>query len=158
MQKLILCATLKIHKLQFICRRRQATTAEAWLLSQWTSEVCASHGVWGNFVGGHSFIFMSMLLGWAYERGCKGLEDSCQREIWTWCHQRFRLWFGFSIVNFISGKKQDDLVEILEAEEDFQTSRTLLEEVLAEIGARVVWLPKFHPEFAPIECVYRFQI
>ena len=49
-------------------------------------------------------------------------------------------------------------MEILEAEEDFQTSRTLLEEVLAEIGARVVWLPKFHPEFAPIECVYRFQI
>ena len=69
----------------------------------------------------------------------------------------FRLFFGFRIVNFI-GKKQDELVEILEAEEDFQGSRTLLEEVMAEMGARVVWLPKFHPEFAPIECVYRCQI
>ena len=56
------------------------------------------------------------------------------------------------------GKKQDELVEILEAEEDFQSGKTLLEEVMAEMGARVVWLPKFHPEFAPIEYVYRCQI
>ena len=49
-------------------------------------------------------------------------------------------------------------MEILEAEEDFKSSKTMLEEVMAEMGARVVWLPKFHPEFAPIECVYRCKI
>ena len=53
------------------------------------------------------------------------------------------------------GKKQDELVEILEAEEDFKSGKTLLEEEMAEMGARVKFLPKFHPEFAPIECVYR---
>ena len=53
------------------------------------------------------------------------------------------------------GMKQDEHVEILEAEEDFQSGKTLLEEVMAEMGARVIFLPKFHPEFAPIECNYR---
>ena len=42
-----------------------------------------------------------------------------------------------------------------EGEEDFQDSVTLLEERMAEIGARVVTLLKFHPEVNPIECVYR---
>ena len=46
-------------------------------------------------------------------------------------------------------------MEILEAEEDFKSGKTLLEEEMAEMGARVKFLPKFHPEFAPIECVYR---
>ena len=45
---------------------------------------------------------------------------------------------------------------MLEAEEDFQSSQTLLEERLALKGARLVFLPKFHPEFNPIECVYRY--
>ena len=58
----------------------------------------------------------------------------------------------------ILGKKHDELVEILEAEEDFQDSSTLLEERMAEMGARVVLLPKFHPEFNPIECVYRYRL
>ena len=53
------------------------------------------------------------------------------------------------------GKKQDELVAMLEAEEDFRSSSTLLEERMAEMGARLVLLPKFHPEFNPIECVYR---
>ena len=48
-------------------------------------------------------------------------------------------------------------IPILEAEEDFQDSSTLLEERMAQIGARVVTLTKFHPEFNPIECVYRFK-
>ena len=56
----------------------------------------------------------------------------------------------------ILGKKQDQLVEMLEAEEDFKSSQTLLEERLALKGARLIFLPKFHPEFAPIECVYRY--
>ena len=47
------------------------------------------------------------------------------------------------------------MVAILEGEEDFQDSSTLLEERMAEIGARVVTLLKFHPEVNPIECVYR---
>ena len=50
------------------------------------------------------------------------------------------------------GKKQDKLGE---GEGDFQDSLTLLEERMAEIGARVVTLLKFHPEVNPIECVYR---
>ena len=54
------------------------------------------------------------------------------------------------------GKKQDELVAILEGEEDFQSSRTLLEERMAEMGARLVLLPKFHPEFNPVECNYRY--
>ena len=45
---------------------------------------------------------------------------------------------------------------MMEAEEDFQSSMTLLEERLALKGARLVFLPKFHPEFNPIECVYRY--
>ena len=45
---------------------------------------------------------------------------------------------------------------MLEAEEDFQSSQTLLEERLALKGARLVFLPKFHPEFNPIECIYRY--
>ena len=53
------------------------------------------------------------------------------------------------------GKKQDELVAILEEQEDFQSSRTLLEEKMTEMGARVIFLPKFHPEFAPVECNYR---
>ena len=39
---------------------------------------------------------------------------------------------------YVIGKKQDELVEILEGEEDFKSSKTLLEEVMAEMGARVV--------------------
>ena len=54
------------------------------------------------------------------------------------------------------GKKQDELVAILEGEEDFQSSRTLLEERMAEMGACLVLLPKFHPEFNPVECNYRY--
>ena len=50
------------------------------------------------------------------------------------------------------------MVAMLEAEEDFRSSSTLLEERMAEMGARLVLLPKFHPEFNPIECVYRCKI
>ena len=53
------------------------------------------------------------------------------------------------------GKKQDELVAILEMEEDFKGGKTLLEERMEAPGARVVFLPPFHPEFNPIECVYR---
>ena len=36
---------------------------------------------------------------------------------------------------------------LLETQEDFQNGKTLLEEKLAEWGARLVYLPKFHCEF-----------
>ena len=55
----------------------------------------------------------------------------------------------------ILGKRQDELVAILEAEEDFQSSQTMLEELLIKLGARSLFLPKFHCEFNPIECAYR---
>ena len=35
---------------------------------------------------------------------------------------------------------------ILEAEEDFQSSQTMLEELLIKLGARLLFLPKFHCE------------
>ena len=44
---------------------------------------------------------------------------------------------------------------LLEAEEDFQSSQTMLEELLTKLGARSLLLPKFHCEFNPIECAYR---
>ena len=49
-------------------------------------------------------------------------------------------------------------MDILEAEADFKNPQTLLEERMAEMGARVIFLPKFHPEFNPFECVYRYKI
>ena len=57
------------------------------------------------------------------------------------------------ITGNILGKKQDELVALLEAEEDFQSSQTLLDELLTKLGARSLLLPKFHCEFNPIECV-----
>ena len=45
---------------------------------------------------------------------------------------------------------------MLEKEEDFKESMTLLEERIALKGAKLVFLPRFHPELNPIECVYRF--
>ena len=45
---------------------------------------------------------------------------------------------------------------MLEKEEDFKESMTLLEERIALKGAKLMFLPRFHPELNPIECVYRF--
>lgn len=59
------------------------------------------------------------------------------------------------ITGNILGKRQDELVALLEAEEDFQSGQTLLEELLTKLGARSLLLPKFHCEFNPIECAYR---
>ena len=51
--------------------------------------------------------------------------------------------------------KQDDLVKKLEKEEDFMASKTVLEEELEKLGARVVFGVKFHPELMAVESVYR---
>ena len=42
---------------------------------------------------------------------------------------------------YFIGKKQDELVEILEAEEDFKSSKTMLEEVMAEMGCLAAEFP-----------------
>ena len=70
------------------------------------------------------------------------------------CHISYSLTYP-SRVEFL-GKKQDDLVAMLEAEEDFQSSKTMLEELLTKLGARGIMIPKYHCEFNPIECNYRY--
>ena len=45
---------------------------------------------------------------------------------------------------------------MLEKEEDFKECLTLLEERVALKGAKLMFLPRFHPELNPIECVYMF--
>ena len=132
-------------------------------LSTWFIRFCiwikpASSQSWiSNF---KCFLLFFLNLHWRGER-----KQGWQRG-WRLCWQRDlarMLWkvkfifyqFCFRFAIFL-GKKQDELVAMLEAEEDFQSSQTLLEERLALKGARLMFLPKFHPEFNPIECVYRY--
>ena len=56
-----------------------------------------------------------------------------------------------------AGKKQDELVALLEQEEDFSATMSLLEEVVAARGGKLCWLPKFTPEFQPMKCCDRCQ-
>ena len=58
--------------------------------------------------------------------------------------------------NIFLGKRQDELVEILEGEEDFQSQKTKLEEALTKLGAFLIFTPKFHPELNPMESGYRW--
>ena len=53
--------------------------------------------------------------------------------------------------------KQDDLVKKLEMEEDVKASKSVLEEELEKLGARVVFGVKFHPELMAVESVYRYS-
>ena len=46
---------------------------------------------------------------------------------------------------------------LLEQEEDFSATMSLLEEVVVARGGKLCWLPKFTPEFQPMECCYRCQ-
>ncbi|KAF4712298.1 hypothetical protein FOZ62_013520 [Perkinsus olseni] len=55
----------------------------------------------------------------------------------------------------VKGKRQEDLVRMLEGCEDFQAQTTLLEEQALQRGDRVIFGVKFHPELAPIEAAYR---
>ena len=54
-----------------------------------------------------------------------------------------------------SGKRQDELVALLEKEDDFASAKTILEEQLEKRGAKCIFTPKFHPELNPVECCYR---
>ena len=46
---------------------------------------------------------------------------------------------------------------MLEKEEDFSASKSILEEELEKLGARVIFTPKFHPELNPVESCYRYM-
>ncbi|KAF4747320.1 hypothetical protein FOZ63_020934, partial [Perkinsus olseni] len=70
----------------------------------------------------------------------KGLKEVCKER------------FGMGA---ISGKRHEDLVEMLVACDDFKGQKTILEEQAAERGDVVIFGVKFHPELAPIEAAYR---
>ena len=53
------------------------------------------------------------------------------------------------------GKKQEDLIAMLEKEPDFSSSKTLVEELVEEVGGKVIWGVAYHPEFMMIESCYR---
>ena len=59
--------------------------------------------------------------------------------------------------NIFLGKRQDELVEILEGEEDFQSQKTKLEEALTKLEAFLIFTPKFHPELNLMESGYRWR-
>ena len=54
------------------------------------------------------------------------------------------------------GKRQDELVSILENEEDFASSKTILEEELEKRGAKCIFTPKLHyfVDFRALEAVW----
>ena len=53
------------------------------------------------------------------------------------------------------GKRQDQLVEMLASEEDFSSAKPKLVEVLEQLGCKVLFGVKFHPELMMIESCYR---
>ena len=55
----------------------------------------------------------------------------------------------------IKGKRQDDLVKLLEKEPDFQNQKPLIVEACEAAGGKVLFGTKFHPELMTIENVYR---
>ena len=55
-----------------------------------------------------------------------------------------------------SGLKHDDLAAMLRTEEDFMSSKPILQEKLEELGCKLIFGVKFHPEFMMIESCYRY--
>ena len=55
----------------------------------------------------------------------------------------------------IRGKRQDDLVKLLEKETDFLNQKPLIVEACEAAGGKVLFGTKFHPELMTIENVYR---
>ena len=70
----------------------------------------------------------------------KGLKQVCQERFGT---------------DSVSGKNRNDLIEMLEAEEDFKAQKPMLEEEVNKLGGLISWLPKFHPELSAAELVFR---
>ena len=54
-----------------------------------------------------------------------------------------------------AGPKHDDLASLLRTEEDFMSSKPILQEKLEELGCKVIFGVKFHPEFMMVESCYR---
>lgn len=73
-------------------------------------------------------------------RACSIVNTSCAMADQT-------LWF--------SGMPQVALVALLEAQPDFREAKTLVEEEMEAKGAKVLFLPKNHPELNPMEFHYR---
>ena len=44
---------------------------------------------------------------------------------------------------------------MLEKEPDFSSSKTLVEELVEDVGGKVIWGVAYHPEFMMIESCYR---
>ena len=55
-----------------------------------------------------------------------------------------------------SGLKHDDLAAMLRTEEDFMSSKPILQEKLEELGCKLIFGVKFHPEFMMAESCYRY--
>ena len=55
----------------------------------------------------------------------------------------------------VIGKNRNDLMEMLEAEEDFKAQKCMLEEEVNKLGGILEFLPKFHPELSAAELVFR---
>ena len=53
-----------------------------------------------------------------------------------------------------TGLKRDDMVKIVSEMRDFKFQKTRVEELILSKGHRVMFLPKFHCELNPIECVW----
>ena len=54
----------------------------------------------------------------------------------------------------VSGLKADDMRATLAAMDDFKYEKSLVKHFLTQKGHILTFLPKFHPELKPIECVW----
>ena len=54
----------------------------------------------------------------------------------------------------VKGMQKADLIKILEEMRDFKYQKTRVEELILNKGHRVMFVPKFHCEINPIECVW----
>ena len=60
-------------------------------------------------------------------------------------------------IELFLGKKQDDLVAMLQFEEDFLECKPLLQEKLEALDCKLIYGVKFHPEFMMVESCYRYD-
>ena len=64
------------------------------------------------------------------------------------CIERFGL-------EAVQGKKQDQLVKLLENQPDFMETKPILQEAIEKKGGRLLYGVKFHPELMMVESCYR---
>ena len=51
-------------------------------------------------------------------------------------------------------RKKEDIINIVEEMKDFKFQKTKVEELILNHGHRAMFIPKFHCELNPIECVW----